>query len=271
MGSFKTCHSRNTITRYYANENRKNTKCAIIYIHDLDSPIDANKQLSQYTQVLEHITDTEIPSFEVLTFLAPDLPGHGQSNVSHFTIHKSMSVIRDLMLHRREEKFILIGVGIGADIALRLAYAHPTVIQGVFCISPVLDYVERCLWSHLDDQTKDITQQQVEKSHITPILKQASLHGVTTLIEPSYTLNVSFFEEGIKKDNQLISKDLQYIQCPVRMLHGRENKVTSWHTLKDQLGVIPDFDFRVILADEDLSRAIIPIRLVFSGLRDAIQ
>ncbi len=76
-----------------------------------------------------------IPAMEDLgrhvTYLAPDLPGHGHSDKPRgdYSLGAQASVLRDLLITLGHERATIVGQSLGGGIAMQLAYQYPELCE----------------------------------------------------------------------------------------------------------------------------------------------
>jgi len=62
-----------------------------------------------------------------VTYVAPDLPGHGQSDKPRgdYSLGAQAGILRDLLVALGHERATVVGQSLGGGIAMQLAYQHP--------------------------------------------------------------------------------------------------------------------------------------------------
>ena len=65
------------------------------------------------------------------TVIAPDLPGHGDSDKPRvdYSLGAYANVLRDLMIALRIERATIVGHSLGGGVAMQLAYQHPRTLR----------------------------------------------------------------------------------------------------------------------------------------------
>ena len=71
------------------------------------------------------------------TVLAPDLPGHGESDKppSDYSLGASANVLRDFMIALGVERATVVGQSLGGGVAMQLAYQHPQRCERLVLVS----------------------------------------------------------------------------------------------------------------------------------------
>jgi pimeloyl-ACP methyl ester carboxylesterase len=71
------------------------------------------------------------------TVIAPDLPGHGDSDKPRvdYSLGAHANVLRDLMIALRIERATIVGQSLGGGVAMQLAYQHPQRCERLVLVS----------------------------------------------------------------------------------------------------------------------------------------
>ncbi|MGI8662596.1 MAG: alpha/beta fold hydrolase [Acidimicrobiales bacterium] len=71
------------------------------------------------------------------TVLAPDLPGHGESDKPRqdYSLGANANVLRDMLFALDVERATVIGQSLGGGVALQLAYQHPQLCERLVLVS----------------------------------------------------------------------------------------------------------------------------------------
>lgn len=87
-----------------------------------------------------------------MSIQAPDLPGHGRSNIDPITMDTTVAVIAEL-LRRAPEPPLLLGYSQGGRVALQVALHHPDLLSALVLVaaSPGMNERARKLRSIADD------------------------------------------------------------------------------------------------------------------------
>jgi pimeloyl-ACP methyl ester carboxylesterase len=85
----------------------------------------------------EHWREVVEPLARHHTVIAPDFPGHGESEAAagDYSIGALASGLRDLMLALGHERAPLVGHSLGGGVAMQLAYQHPEMIERLVLVS----------------------------------------------------------------------------------------------------------------------------------------
>ncbi|MGE5407330.1 MAG: alpha/beta fold hydrolase [Syntrophothermus sp.] len=69
--------------------------------------------------------------------IAPDLPGHGESEPGHgdYSIGAFASILRDLLLSLGQERATLVGHSLGGGIAMQFGYQFPEMVERLILVS----------------------------------------------------------------------------------------------------------------------------------------
>jgi pimeloyl-ACP methyl ester carboxylesterase len=183
-------------------------------------------------------------------FLRFDHFGHGASSgdVSIGTVGRwaeDAIAVLDLLTEGRQ---ILVGSSMGGWLMLLAALARPARIRALVGIAAAPDFTEDLLWPRLD-----AAQQRT-----------LSDNGAVTLpseYDPAgYTSGSSLFEEGKR---HLVMRGPILLDCPMRLMHGMEDKSVPWQTSLSLAERLTSRDVLVMLIksgdhrlsrDEDLAR-----------------
>ena len=71
------------------------------------------------------------------TVIAPDLPGHGESEAGHgdYSLGSFASILRDLLLRLGHERATLVGHSLGGGVAMQFAYQFPEMVERLVLVS----------------------------------------------------------------------------------------------------------------------------------------
>lgn len=145
-----------------------------------------------------------------------DYFGHGRSSgdFAAGTIGRwaedALAVIDSLT----EGRQILIGSSMGGWIMLLAAGARPHRVHALIGIAAAPDFTKDLFWNRLD-----AAQQRM--------FRATGLITLPSEYEPAgYTYRLSFFEEA---ERHLVLRQPLALTCPVRLLHGLDDRSVPWH------------------------------------------
>ncbi len=194
-------------------------------------------------------------------FLRFDYQGHGQSSgvfadctIRHWA-EDALAALDELS----EGPQILVGSSMGGWIMLLTALARPYRVAGLVGLAAAPDFTEDLLVKEL---TKDQMAEVEEKGFIT----------VPSDYEDDYTFTKALFDDGRA---HLVLREEIPLDCPVRLLHGLEDRSVPWQTaltLQEKLrssdvevSLIKGGDHRLSEA-ADLDRLTRTIQVLVEGL-----
>ena len=164
-------------------------------------------------------------------FVRFDHFGHGASSgdASMGTIGRwtedAIAVLDSLTQGRQ----ILVGSSMGGWIMLLTALAKPARIDALIGIAAAPDFTEDLLWPRLDAAQR----RELQESGVVILPSEYDPAG--------YTYRLSLFEDGRR---HLVMRDSIALECPVRLLHGVEDKSVPWQT---SLSLAERFDSRDVI------------------------
>ncbi|MFO1352805.1 MAG: alpha/beta hydrolase [Gammaproteobacteria bacterium] len=110
---------------------------------------------------------------------------------------------------------LLVGSSMGGWIMLLAALARPERIAGLLGIAAAADFTEDLLWRRFDVATRN---QLMDEG----ILYHPSAYGDTP-----YAITLNLIEEG--RQHLLLGQTIP-LACPLRLLHGMEDRDVPWQT-----------------------------------------
>jgi pimeloyl-ACP methyl ester carboxylesterase len=177
-------------------------------------------------------------------FLRFDYGGHGLSYGSEetATIGSRLRDALDVLDRLTAGPQVAVGSSMGGWITLLLALRRPERLAGLVLVAPAPDF------------TEDVYQ------HVLTPAQRAELDGkgVITLPQdggPPALFTKNFREEA--RDNHLLLHKKIPVPCPVRILHGREDKAVSWKKSEKIIAALDCPDAKIIWVpdgDHRLSR-----------------
>ncbi|MDD9876404.1 MAG: alpha/beta hydrolase [Magnetovibrio sp.] len=196
-------------------------------------------------------------------FLRFDYFGHGQSSgeFEDGTIGRWADDAVFAIDGLTEGPQILVGSSMGGWIMLLAALARPDRIAGLVGIAAAPDFTEDLIPAALDDGQK----RALERDGVVDI------PNCYDDLEP-YRIRKRFLDEG--RDHLLLRGEIA-INCPVRLIHGREDEDVPWetsHRLMERLASA-DVEVQLVKAGDhrlsephDLTR----LRRTLGGLLDGL-
>jgi pimeloyl-ACP methyl ester carboxylesterase len=182
----------------------------IIFLHGLLSSSEGSKAVALYNHCQEQDID----------FLAFDNFGHGKSSgdFKAQTLSDWLSGLEIVLDNIVTNDVILVGSSAGAWTALLGAIKYKRV-KGLICIAPAPDFTET-IWCGLSEEEREQ-------------MKAEGWIGVRgdNCHEP-YPISYKLIEES--RQHLLLNKDAIAIDCPVHLIHGRQEKDVP-HTISLQL------------------------------------
>ena len=164
-------------------------------------------------------------------FVRFDHFGHGASSgdASMGTIGRwtedAIAVLDSLTQGRQ----ILVGSSMGGWIMLLTALVKPARIDALIGVAAAPDFTEDLLWPRLDAAQR----RELQESGVVILPSEYDPAG--------YTYRLSLFEDGRR---HLVMRDSIALECPVRLLHGVEDKSVPWQT---SLSLAERFDSRDVI------------------------
>ena len=146
-------------------------------------------------------------------FVRFDYSGHGQSSgiFEEGGITKWSVEANEIFQRFRNKKNIIIGSSMGGWISLIVAKKNTQTIHGLIGIASAPDFVVG-EWNRLS------TEQQ------NKLKKEGKIIINWDDYEEDYIITYKFLEDGMKN---MLLKDSIPITCPIRLLHGKLDKVVS--------------------------------------------
>jgi pimeloyl-ACP methyl ester carboxylesterase len=171
------------------------------------------------------------------SFLRFDYRGHGQSsgNFTDGTIGGWFEDAGFVFQRLTEGPQIVIGSSMGGWIALMLALTHPQRVRGVIGVAAAPDFTEDLFLPGLT------AEEQTQLEHDGVVYRRPS--------PPDEPLPVTkkLVEEA--RQHLLLRSPLS-LACPLRLLHGMQDKDVPWrHTLRIA-EVVPHGDVRIVLVKD---------------------
>ncbi len=196
-----------------------------------------------------------------LSLILFDYLGHGGSTGKFldYTIsdwcENCLTVINELT----DGKQIIIGSSMGAWLMLLVALQLPEKVASLIGISSAPDFTENLIFNHLSNKQKN-------KLDNEGIINFSSQYDQNC----TYQITKSLIEDGRK--NLLLNKDTINILCPVRLLHGINDKSVPYHTSLDLAEKIKSPDIQVYLiksAEHNMSDGC-SIRVLFNTIKELL-
>lgn len=169
-------------------------------------------------------------------FVRFDYSGHGQSKgvFEEGGITKWSVEANQIFRKFQNKKNIIIGSSMGGWISLIVAQKNTQVIDGLIGIASAPDFVER-EWNRLS-----LEQQK-------RIKKEGKIVINWDDYDEDYILSYKFLEDGMK--NMLLQDSIP-ITCPIRLLHGKLDKVIPSSVSEKIIFQIMSEDKKIILIDD---------------------
>jgi len=166
-----------------------------------------------------------------------DYSGHGESGgtLESGTIGGWYNEAALVIEHAAAGKLTLVGSSLGGWIALLLARRFGPRVAGLLLIAPAVDYTQELLWPRLKPN-----QQR-------KIMEQGSVLVERDNGEP-YLITREFIEDG--KKHCLRGTEPIPIDCPIRLLHGQEDKIVPWKISMQVAKAVRSEDVRIVLVKD---------------------
>lgn len=196
-----------------------------------------------------------------LSLILFDYLGHGDSTGKFldYTIsdwcENCLTVINELT----DGKQIIIGSSMGAWLMLLVALQLPEKVASLIGVSSAPDFTENLIFNHLSNKQKN-------KLDNEGIINFSSQYDQNC----TYQITKSLIEDGRK--NLLLNKDTINILCPVRLLHGINDKSVPYHTSLDLAEKIKSPDIQVYLiksAEHNMSDGY-SMRVLFNTIKELL-
>ena len=170
-------------------------------------------------------------------FLRFDYRGHGQSSgrFDACGIGTWLDDAESALTKLTTGPQLLVGSSMGGWLALLLAIAQPKRVAGIIGIATAPDFTEALMWPKLTSrQQKDV-------------MKEGRIE-VPSDFGGTYPITRQLIEEG-RELLLLPEKDIP-IDCPIRLLHGMEDKDVPWEMSLAINEKVTSKDVKTILIDD---------------------
>jgi pimeloyl-ACP methyl ester carboxylesterase len=144
-------------------------------------------------------------------FVRFDYTGHGHSG-GDFTegnidiwLADSLQVVDQISVG----EVILVGSSMGGWLMLQIALQRPERVKALLGIASAPDFTEGLMWDDFSDEVK-------------ANLERGEVYNLPCDDEGFYPITMQLIESG--RRNLLLDKDKIAINCPVRLIHGTEDK-----------------------------------------------
>lgn len=153
---------------------------------------------------------------------------------------------------------ILVGSSMGGWIMLLAALRRPERVCGLIGIAPAPDFTDDLLWRRFDPATRET------------LLREGLVRIPSDYNEEPYPITRRLIEEGRE---HLVLRESIPLRCPVRLLHGMNDRDVPWQTSLKLAAALASEDVVVTLVkdgDHRLSRDADLMRL-FAALAELLE
>lgn len=148
-------------------------------------------------------------------YLRFDYRGHGAS--SGRFIDGTIGAWRDDALAVIERcshgPVILVGSSMGAWIMLLVARATSHAVEAMVGIASAVDFTEELIWKRISDESR------------AELARAGVIHLPSDYSAQDTPISVALIEEG--REHLLLDKEIP-VECPVRLLHGFDDRDVPW-------------------------------------------
>ena len=234
----------NEMLAYYFNNLNSNTTLFFFGGYSSDMTGTKASALNDWTQSMG------------TNYLRFDYSGHGQSSgeFSKGTLSKWLNEANYFFDKFKSEKNIIVGSSMGGWIALLVAINNDDV-NGLIGIASAPDFTKN-EWNRLSEQEKSNFKSRGS------ILFPDDDYG-------DYEVFYEFVKDGFQ--HEILDKKIN-ILCPVRLLHGKLDKVISFHVSEIILNKLVTSDKNLIVVedgDHSLSRQQ-DLKILFENIREIL-
>lgn len=170
-----------------------------------------------------------------VNFVRFDYSGHGSSggNFNEGTITKWSNEAQQIYDKFKNKKNLIIGSSMGGWISLIIAKKKSNLIDGLIGIASAPDFIVK-EWKNLS------SNEQLELKKKGSMFFPDPDHG-------DYEVSYKFIKDGF---NNLLLNDEIDIKCPIRLLHGKQDKVVPLITSQKIIEKISSKDKKLIIIDD---------------------
>ena len=170
-----------------------------------------------------------------LAFTRFDYSGHGKSTgtIEDGDIGHWLSDALAIFDQVTSGDQILVGSSMGGWIALLLAKLRPQRVKGIVGIAAAPDFTEDLMWAELSDSQKKTV---LEQGRLQTSAATADSHAIV--------ITRQLIESGRE---HLVMRAPLALDCPVRLIHGMNDRDVPWQVSTKLADVLNSTDVRITL------------------------
>jgi len=202
-----------------------------------------------------------------IRIISLDLLGFGKSPsprwLKYNTVIQAKSVIVTLLKLGINQQVIIVGHSMGSLVAIEMTKRYPLLVKSlILCSPPLYSEVERKTILPNPDQLlrnfyKLIQKYPTRIVDVAPLALKLKIVGSSfDVTDKNIDIYMAALESSILHQTSLV--DIQRLQKPIQMIHGRFDPVVVKHNLDRVAQQNDNITLKVILAGHELMGAYIP-------------
>lgn len=211
--------------------------------------------LSASSQIWQHVVEDFADRYRVV---APDLPGHGESEKpdAPYTIDFYAGVLRTLARELGIDRAIVAGSSLGGKISIELACWYPRFVQALVLAAPAAQYARglrpfgKAIQALSRPQVMRIAldrsfdQTVFERMHVGHVVRRRLLEARFAAADfPDFARAIARSVGGVLAAE---SQPLERLTMPVLAIWGRQDKIVPIRRSAELVAAIPHARLRVI-------------------------